>query len=244
MVGDNPAVPKIAMVLAAGLGTRMRNLTETQPKPLVKVLGKALLDHVLDRLVEAGVRTAVVNVHHFAEALETHLKERKQPRIVLSDERAGLLGTGGGIARALPLIGAEPFFIVNVDSIWLEGAVPNLVRLARAYEGERMDAMLLVAATANSLGYDGRGDFNLDAEGRLEPRAEQQTAPFVYTGAALLSPRLFANAPAGAFPLTRLFATARQAGCLHGLRLEGTFLHVGTPEAIAAAEQAIRRATV
>lgn len=243
MASDNPAVPKTAMVLAAGLGTRMRNLTETQPKPLVKVLGKALLDHVLDRLVEAGVRTAVVNVHHFADALETHLKERKQPRIVLSDERGGLLGTGGGIARALPLIGAGPFFIVNADSIWLEGVAPNLERLARAYDEKRMDALLLVAATATSLGYDGRGDFNLDPEGRLQPRAEQEMAPFVYTGAALLSLRLFAHGPTGAFPLTRLFQTAQQAGRLYGLRLEGTFLHVGTPEAVVAAEQAIRRAT-
>ncbi|HEV2000504.1 MAG TPA: nucleotidyltransferase family protein [Xanthobacteraceae bacterium] len=243
MAADNPALPKTAMVLAAGLGTRMRNLTETQPKPLVKVLGKALIDHVIDRLAQAGVETAAVNVHHFADALEAHLKDRTHPRIVLSDERAGLLGTGGGIARALRLIGAGPFFIVNADSIWLEGVVPNLVRLARAFDEARMDALLLVAATANSLGYEGRGDFNLDAEGRLQSRAEQQMAPFVYTGAALLSPRLFADAPAGAFPLTRLFQTAEQAGRLHGLRLEGTFLHVGTPEAVAAAEQAIRRAT-
>jgi MurNAc alpha-1-phosphate uridylyltransferase len=231
------------MVLAAGLGTRMRNLTEAQPKPLVKVLGKALLDHVLDRLAQAEVRTAVVNVHHFADALEAHLKTRKHPRIVISDERTGLLGTGGGIVRALPLLGAGPFFIVNADSIWLEGIAPNLTRLARAYDEKRMDALLLVAATASSLGYDGRGDFNLDPEGRLQPRAEQEMAPFVYTGAAILSPRMLADAPAGAFPLTRLFATARQAGRLHGLRLEGTFLHVGTPEAVAAAEQAIRRAT-
>ena len=243
MAADNPALPKTAMVLAAGLGTRMRNLTETQPKPLVKVLGKALIDHVIDRLAQAGVETAAVNVHHFADAVEAHLKDRTHPRIVLSDERAGLLGTGGGIARALRLIGAGPFFIVNADSIWLEGVVPNLVRLARAFDEARMDALLLVAATANSLGYGGRGDFNLDAEGRLQSRAEQQMAPFVYTGAALLSPRLFADAPAGAFPLTRLFQTAQQAGRLHGLRLEGTFLHVGTPEAVAAAEQAIRRAT-
>ncbi len=243
MVSDNPAVPQAAMVLAAGLGTRMRALTEAQPKPLVKVLGKALIDHAIDRLAETGVRTAVINVHHFADALETHLKHRTHPRIIISDERAGLLGTGGGITRALPLLGTEPFFIVNADSLWLEGVVPNLVRLARAYDKTRMDGLLLVAATASSLGYDGRGDFKLDAEGRLQRRAEQQMAPFVYTGAALLSPRLFAEAPASAFPLTRLFATAQEAGRLHGLRLEGTFLHVGTPEAVAAAEQAIRRAT-
>lgn len=243
MAPDNTALPKTAMVLAAGLGTRMRNLTQTQPKPLVKVLNKALIDHVLDRLSAAGVRTALVNVHHFADAIEAHLKARQHPRIVISDERAGLLGTGGGIARALPQIGDEPFFIVNSDSIWLEGVVPNLIRLAHAYDEARMNALLLVAATATSLGYDGRGDFNLDSEGRLEPRAEQETAPFVYTGAAVLSPRLFADAPAGAFPLTRLFHAAQQAGRLYGLRLEGTFLHVGTPEAVVAAEQAIRRAT-
>jgi N-acetyl-alpha-D-muramate 1-phosphate uridylyltransferase len=243
MAPDNTALPKTAMVLAAGLGTRMRNLTQTQPKPLVKVLNKALIDHVLDRLSAAGVRTALVNVHHFADAIEAHLKARQHPRIVISDERAGLLGTGGGIARALPQIGDEPFFIVNSDSIWLEGVVPNLIRLAHAYDEARMNALLLVAATATSLGYDGRGDFNLDSEGRLEPRAEQETAPFVYIGAAVLSPRLFADAPAGAFPLTHLFHAAQQAGRLHGLRLEGTFLHVGTPEAVVVAEQAIRRAT-
>lgn len=243
MAPDNTALPKTAMVLAAGLGTRMRNLTQTQPKPLVKVLNKALIDHVLDRLSAAGVRTALVNVHHFADAIEAHLKARQHPRIVISDERAGLLGTGGGIARALPQIGDEPFFIVNADSIWLEGVVPNLTRLARTYDETRMDALLLVAATATSLGYDGCGDFNLDSEGRLESRAEQETAPFVYTGAAVLSPGLFADAPAGAFPLTRLFHATQQAGRLHGLRLEGTFLHVGTPEAVVAAEQAIRRAT-
>lgn len=243
MAADNLALPKTAMVLAAGLGTRMRDLTASRPKPLVEVLGKPLIDHVLDRLTQAGVRTAVVNVHHFADAIEAHLKDRKHPRIVLSDERAELLGTGGGIARALPLIGAEPFFIVNADSIWLDGVVPNLVRLARAYDEKRMDALLLVAATASSVGYDGRGDFHLDPEGRLKPRAEQEMAHFVYTGAALLSPRLFAPAPAGAFPLTTLFKAAQRAGRLHGLRLEGTFLHVGTREAVAAAEQAIRRAT-
>jgi N-acetyl-alpha-D-muramate 1-phosphate uridylyltransferase len=238
----DPTAPKTAMVLAAGLGTRMRDLTTARPKPLVQVAGKPLIDHVLDRLAEAGVHTAVINVHHFAEALEAHLKNRNEPHVIVSDERAELLGTGGGIARALPLLGEQPFFIVNSDSIWLEGVVPNLVRLARAFDEKRMDGLLLVAAAASSLGYDGRGDFKLDADGRLEPRAEQEIAPFVYSGAAILSPRFFSGAPAGPFPLIRLFQVAQAAARLHGLRLDGTFLHVGTPEAVAAAEAAIRRA--
>jgi MurNAc alpha-1-phosphate uridylyltransferase len=233
-------LPTTAMVLAAGLGTRMQSLTNGRPKPLVEVCGKPLIDHVLDRLAQAGVETAVVNLHHFADALEAHLRRRERPRILLSDERAQLLNTGGGIARALPLLGAKPFLTVNADSLWLEGT-SNLLRLTHTYDEKRMDALLLVAATADAIGYEGRGDFTLDPEGRLSRRAEQEAAPFVYTGAAVLSPGLFADAPQGAFPLTRLFTSAQEKQRLHGLRLEGTFLHVGTPDAVAAAERAIRR---
>jgi N-acetyl-alpha-D-muramate 1-phosphate uridylyltransferase len=232
--------PRNAMVLAAGLGTRMRPLTDSMPKPLVKVAGRALIDRVLDRLADAGVERAVVNVHHFAEQIERHLAARKKPRIVISDERGLLLGTGGGVTKALAELGAEPFFHVNSDTLWIEGATPNLARLAAAYDPAAMEALLLLAPTTGSVGYNGRGDFTLGADGRLAARGERATAPFVYAGAAILSPALFADAPKGEFSLTTLFHRAARAGRLHGMPLAGTWMHVGAPEAIAAAEAAIK----
>jgi N-acetyl-alpha-D-muramate 1-phosphate uridylyltransferase len=228
-----------AMVLAAGLGTRMRPLTDTLPKPLVPVTGKALIDHVLDRLADAGVTAAVINVHHMADAIEQHLKGRMRPKILISDERGELLDTGGGVVKALPLLGDKPFFHVNSDTIWIEGVTPNLVRLAAMFDPAEMDAVILLAATATSIGYDGRGDFAMAPDGRVTRRRERQVVPFVYAGAAVLSPPLFANAPQGAFSLNRLFDRAIEAGRLFGLRLEGTWMHVGTPAAIKAAEAAI-----
>jgi MurNAc alpha-1-phosphate uridylyltransferase len=233
---------KTAMVLAAGLGVRMRPLTASKPKALVEVMGKALIDHALDRLAEAGVETAVVNVHHFADLLEAHLKPRRRPRIAISDERSLLLETGGGIVLALHWLGEGPFYLVNSDSLWLEGATANLPRLARAFDAQRMDALLLLAPAAGALGYGGRGDYAMNGDGRLTARRERDSAPLVYAGAAVLSPRLFDGAPAGPFPLTRLFDRAEAAGRLYGLRLEGLWMHVGTPEAIAAAEAAMQRA--
>ena len=230
------------MVLAAGLGVRMRPLSETTPKPLIQVAGKALIDHVLDRLAEAGVETAVVNLHHRAEAIEAHLQARKRPKIVISDEREALLDTGGAIVKALPHLRKMPFLLVNSDSLWLEGAAPNLPRLGRAFDDRRMDALLLLAPAAGAAGYQGRGDYAMDAEGGLRRCGEQEVAPFVYAGAAVLSPRLFDGAPAGAFPLTHLFDRAEAKGRLFGLRLEGVWMHVGSLEAVAAAEAAIRRA--
>jgi len=228
-----------AMVLAAGLGTRMRPLTDTLPKPLVRVAGKALIDHVLDRLADAGVTTAVVNVHHMAEAIEQHLKGRTRPKIAISDERSALLDTGGGVVKALPLLGRAPFFHVNSDTIWIEGVTPNFGRLAAMFDPVEMNAVVLLAATATSIGYEGRGDFAMAPDGRLRRRGEREVVPFVYAGAAVLSPALFADAPAGAFSLNRLFDRAIDAGRLFGLRLEGTWMHVGTPAAIKAAEAAI-----
>jgi len=236
----NKATPKTAMVLAAGFGTRMRPLTDRMPKPLVSVAGKTLLDHVLDRLTEAGVERAVVNVHHFAEQMIDHLESRNDPRIVISDERGLLLDTGGGVLKALPELGEAPFFHLNADTIWIDGVRPNLARLAEAFDAARMDALLLLAPTAGSVGYAGRGDFSMASDGRLRKRAEREVAPFVYAGAAILTPALFAGSPAGAFSLTRLFERAADAGRLHGLRLEGLWMHVGTPDAIAAAEAAIK----
>jgi N-acetyl-alpha-D-muramate 1-phosphate uridylyltransferase len=232
-------VPRRAMVLAAGLGLRMRPLTDTTPKPLVRVGGKALLDHVLDRLVMAGVETAVVNVHHLADQIEQHLAARRAPRIIISDERGELLDTGGGVLKALPSLGSAPFFHLNADTIWIDGVKPNLLRLGESFDPARMDALLLLAATSSSVGYAGRGDFAMAADGRLRRRPEREVAPFVYAGVAVLAPALFADAPCAAFSLNRLFDRAIDAGRLHGLRLEGVWMHVGTPEAITAAEAAI-----
>jgi MurNAc alpha-1-phosphate uridylyltransferase len=233
------AVPRRAMVLAAGLGTRMRPFNGEIPKPLVQVGGKALIDHVLDRLAAAGVERAVVNVHHLADKIEHHLAARRQPRIIISNERGELLGTGGGIAKALGELGPAPFFLVNSDTIWIEGVKPNLARLAAAFAPERMDALLLLAPSATSIGYSGRGDYAMTPDGRLLRRGERAVVPFVYAGAAVLTPGLFAAAPKGAFSLTKLFDAAAETGRLHGLRLEGVWMHVGTPDAVAAAEAAI-----
>ena len=235
--------PKTAMVLSAGLGTRMRPLTDKMPKPMVEVGGKPLIDHVLDRLADAGVTLAAVNVHHFADQLERHLAARTKPQILISDERGILLGTGGAVVKALPLLGEAPFYHVNSDSIWVDGVKPNLARLAEGFDAAAMDALLLLAPTTGSIGYAGRGDFAFAADGRLRRRAEREVAPFVFAGAAILSPALFKNPPQGEFPLTKLFARAADAGRLHGLRLEGLWMHVGTPDAIALAENAIKAST-
>ena len=237
------ATPKTAMVLAAGMGTRMRPLTDTKPKPLVEVAGRALIDHVLDRLGEAGVERAVVNVHHLAWQIEQHLASRKKPKIVISDERGLLLGTGGGLVKALPALGDAPFYLINSDTIWIDGVQPNLARLAETFDAASMDTLLLLAPTTGSIGYAGRGDFAFAADGRLTRRGERDIAPFVYAGAAILAPRLFDRAPEGEFALTDLFARAAEQGRLHGLRLEGLWMHVGTPDAIAQAEAAIRGST-
>jgi N-acetyl-alpha-D-muramate 1-phosphate uridylyltransferase len=236
-------VPRRAMILAAGLGTRMRPLTDTLPKPLVKVAGRPLIDHVLDRLAEAGVECVVVNVHHLADQMQRHLAQRKQPQIVISDERGLLLGTGGGVKKALPELGDAPFFHINSDTIWIDGVKPNLARLADAFDPAAMDALLLLAPTNGSIGYSGRGDFAMAADGQLRKRAEQEVAPFVYAGAAILSPALFKSTPEGELSLTTLFDRAAQARRLHGLRMEGLWMHVGTPEAIASAEAAIKAST-
>lgn len=231
--------PRRAMVLAAGLGTRMRPLTDSMPKPMVEVAGRALIDRVLDRLSATGVERAVVNVHYMADQLQRHLAGRTRPQIVISDERGLLLGTGGGVKKALPELGDAPFFHINSDTIWIDGVQPNLARLADAFDPDAMDALLLLASTTGSIGYAGRGDFTMAPDGRLARRGERQVAPFVYAGAAILAPTLFADAPQGEFSLTSLFDRAAAQGRLHGLRLEGLWMHVGTPEAVAAAEAAI-----
>jgi N-acetyl-alpha-D-muramate 1-phosphate uridylyltransferase len=231
--------PKTAMVLAAGLGERMRPLTDTKPKPLVEVAGKPLIEYVLDKLADAGVETAVVNVHYLADQIEKRLATRKAPRIVFSDERKMLLNTGGGIVKALPLLGPDPFYLVNSDSIWIDGVRSNLVSLAQSFDPAQMDALLLLAPAATSIGYSGRGDFAMRPDGRLTARPEREVVPFIYAGGAILSPALFKGAPDGAFSLTKLFDKAAEAERLYGLRLDGVWMHVGTPDAVALAEDAI-----
>ncbi len=233
-----------AMVLAAGKGTRMQPLTERLPKPMVEVAGKALIDHVLDRLDEAGIRESVVNVHHHADLLEAHLSTRTAPpHLHISDERGQLLETGGGVRKALHYFGDAPFLAINSDTIWIEGIRPNLGRLREQFDPGRMDALLLVASSALSIGYDGAGDFLMDADGHLSRRGERMVVPFVYAGACVLKPELFADMPDGPFSLNRAFDKADEAGRLFGLRLEGVWMHVGTPEAIGLAEDAISRSS-
>lgn len=231
-----------AMVLAAGRGVRLRPLTDRMPKPLVPVGGVAMLDRALDALARAGVREAVVNVHYLGAQIETHLAARARPAIRISREDT-LLETGGGIAKAIGHFAAAPFFAANADIVWLDGATPALTRLAQAWDGARMDALLLVQPVARAVGYDGAGDFLLAPEGRLVRRGEAATAPFVFAGVQILHPRLFDGAPAGTFSLNVLYDKARAAGRLFGLVHDGGWLHVGTVEGLAAAERALAGGT-
>jgi len=231
--------PSSAFVLAAGKGERMRPLTNTLPKPLVPLGGRPLIDHVLDRLAAAGIKRAVVNVHYLADKIEKHLAHRSTPKIIISDERDKLLDTGGGALRALPKLGDNPFIIHNSDSVWIEGLGSNLDRLLNAFDANQMDSLMLVAPLAASIGYEGLGDFQMDATGHLTRQTGPRLAPFVFAGVSIAHPRLFENAPKGAFSLNKLWDRAIDNGRLYGLRLEGIWMHVGTPDALAEAEAAL-----
>jgi len=229
------------MVLSAGFGERMRPITEKIPKPLVPLMGKTLLDHVLDRLDAAGVEQAVVNVHYLPEQIEAHLKARSHrgPETVVSDERALLLDTGGGAAKALPLLGDGPFFIHNSDSVWSEGVTPALPHMLRHWNPAFMDCLLLLAPLSTSLGYNGRGDFDMAPDGRLSRRGERQVVPFAFAGVSLCTASLFENAPDGPFSLNLLWDRALATERLYGVRLDGRWMHVGTPEALEEAEASL-----
>ncbi len=231
--------PTIAMVLAAGHGVRMRPLTETRPKPLIEVAGRTLLDRVLDRLHGAGLRRAVVNHHHLGAMIEAHLAGRGDLEIALSPETA-LLDTGGGVAKALPLLGERPFFVVNGDVVWLDGTMPALARLATAWDDGKMDALLLLHPVVAAHGYDGSGDYFASPTGLLRRRAEREVAPFIFAGLQILSPKLFAGAPEGAFSLNRLYDKAEAEGRLWGIRHDGEWFHVGTPEGLAEVDEVLR----
>jgi len=232
--------PKRAMVMAAGLGTRMRPLTDDRPKPLVQVMGKALIDHAIDRLVAAGVEMIVVNAHYKSEMLTAHLKRRKDVEIRISEESDELLGTGGGILKALPNFAGEPFFVHNSDSVWVEGLGHALERMIERWDPDNMDALLLMASMVTSLGFEGRGDFNMAADGKLTRVAPLRVSPFAYPGVQIVHPRIFDQAPHGGFSMNVLWDRAIEKGRLYGLRLDGVWIHVGTPEAVREANDFLR----
>ena len=232
--------PTNAMVLAAGKGTRMRHLSAARPKPLTPLAGRTLLDRVLDRIDAAGIRNAVVNVHFKADMIEAAMAGRTRPSITISDERGALLETGGGIVHALPLLGSEPFLVQNSDCVWQDGAGDDIAALCAAWDTERMDTLLLLAPRECTLGYDGRGDFRLTADHRVARRPADQDAPFVFAGVSIAHPRLFETAPQGAFSLNLLWDRAIAANRAYGTVMSGTWMHVGTPEALDAAEELMR----
>ncbi len=233
-------IPRKAMILAAGLGTRMRPLTLTRPKPLLPLGGKPIIDHILDRLAAAGVEEVVVNLHYLAPLLRNHLSHRHRPHIHFSDETELLLDTGGGIRKALPLLGPDPFFVLNGDSLWLDESGHVLARMAEAWRDETMDGLLLLADPARSLGYDGPGDCALSPEGRIQRwQADSDKVHYPFAGISLLHPRLFQDSPDGPFSLLQLWDRAERKGHLYGLRPPGFWLHLGTPEALSAAEAAL-----
>ncbi len=229
-----------AMVMAAGLGKRMRPLTASMPKPMVRVAGKPLIDHTLDRLAEAGVSRAVVNVHYLADALEAHMAEREAPKVEISDEREMLLETGGGMIKAQPRL-ADPFFCLNSDNIWLDGPTNTFADLSARWDPEIMDALLLVVPHSRAMNFNGDGDFHLDSVGRITRRRPGRIAPFIYTGIQIVSHRLLRDAPEGKFGTMQLWERAIGEGRLYGLPFTGLWFEVGTPESVRQTEDALAR---
>ena len=229
------------MILAAGLGTRMAPLTATRPKPLIELKGKALIDYAIDRFVAQGVNFIVVNVHYLADQLVAHLSKRKDVEIRICDERDAILDTGGAIAKAMPLFEGEAFFTHNSDSLWVDGMGSALARMRERWNAETMDALMLVAPTVTAIGFDGRGDFEMDSLGGLKRREEMSLAPFVWTGVQIIHPRLFDGAPKnGRFSINPLWDHAIEKGRLFGQRLDGVWIHVGTPQGLEDAEGFLR----
>lgn len=233
-------VPRTAMIMAAGLGKRMRPLTATKPKPLIEVKGKALLDHVLERLRVAGVKKVVVNVHYLADALEAHLTTRAHGlEVAISDERSLLMETGGGLLKAAPLIDCDPFLALNSDNLWIDGPADTIKLLASQWNDAKMDALLLLVPQARALGHKGQGDFHMDRAGRLRRRERSHVAPFVFTGIQMVSKRLLRDAPEGPFSTNLLWDRAMEEGRAFGAVHQGLWFDVGTPQAIPFAEAAL-----
>jgi MurNAc alpha-1-phosphate uridylyltransferase len=229
--------PKRAMIMAAGLGTRMRPLTNDKPKPLVMVAGRTLIDHAIDRLVAAGVTMVVVNVHYKADMVKAHLAKRKDVEVRYSEETSALLGTGGGVVKAIANFEGEPFYIMNSDTVWVEGVGHALDKMIARWNPADMDGLLLMASMVTAIGYEGPGDFNMDSDGHLTRVAEHRLSPFAYPGVQIVHPRLFDGAPDGAFSTNRMWDVAIAQERLYGIRLDGVWIHVGTPEAVKEAEQ-------
>lgn len=236
-----PTIPTTAMVLAAGLGTRMRPLTNDRPKAMVEVGGKALIDHMLDRLAAAGVTRAVVNLHAFADRLEAHLRARPAPpALSFSDERAGALETGGGLKKAIPLLGDGPVWVANIDSVWIERDASAMAALAGAWDPARMDVCLMLAPTAASLGFHDSGDVFLEADGRVRFKRPDERAPYVYVGVHITDPKIVAQGPDTAFSLLPIWRALAEQGRVFGVAPPGCWMHVGDPAALAAAEARLR----
>ncbi len=230
-------LPTRAMIMAAGLGTRMRPLTNDRPKPMVMVRGRTLIDHTIDRLVAAGVKLVVVNLHYRADMLRAHLDKRTDIEVRYSDETEELLGTGGGVVKTLAHFEDEPFFVLNSDSVWVEGYTPALEAMKRQWNEDEMDGLLLLAAMTKAMGYEGHGDFRMDALGHLSRVPERETSAYAYTGVQIAHPRLFADAPTGAFSTNVMWNRAIARKRLYGIQLDGVWIHVGTPEARDEAER-------
>lgn len=231
---------KRAMIMGAGQGTRMAPLTDDKPKPMVRFMGKPLIDHALARLIAVGIEDVVVNVHAHADQLEAHLKRLSAPKIVISDEREELLDTGGGVKKARPLLGDDPIVTFNSDSVWIEGRRPTLTRMMETWDPTTMDALLMIASATNTIGEVRRGDFTMEADGRLIRREEQTVAPFMYAGVQIVNPTLFDDGPEGPFSTNLIWDKAIERGRLFGLRMEATWMHVGTPDDLADAERFLR----
>jgi N-acetyl-alpha-D-muramate 1-phosphate uridylyltransferase len=233
-------VPHTAMIMAAGLGKRMRPLTATRPKPLIQVSGKALLDHVLDKLRVAGVKNVVVNVHYLADALEAHLATRAHGlHVAISDERQLLMETGGGLVKAAPLIDCDPFLALNSDNLWIDGPADTIKLLASQWDDAKMDALLLLVPQARALGHKGLGDFHMDRAGRIRRRERSHVAPFVFTGVQIASKRLLRDAPDGPFSTNILWDRAIEEGRAFGAVHQGLWFDVGTPQSIPFTEAAL-----
>ncbi|MBD3611027.1 MAG: nucleotidyltransferase family protein [Hydrogenovibrio crunogenus] len=237
--GARAVMPKRAMILAAGYGRRLQPLTHKTPKALIKVGGRAMVDRSIDRLEEAGVETIVVNLHHLGSQLEQHLRSRKGPEILFSREDE-LLETGGGVRKALPLLGDKPFLVVNADVMWLNGPTSALGRMATIWDDATMDGLLLLHSTVDAYGYTGMGDFCIDADGLLSQRPERELSPYLFTGIQILHPRLFEDTPEGSFRLRELYDRAIENERLYGIVHDGEWFHVGTPEGLAEAERYLR----
>ena len=230
---------KSAMILAAGFGVRLRPITNTTPKPMVRVLGRTLIDRTIDRLKDGGVESVVVNTHHLGEVVHAHLEKRDDLEILFSEEDP-ILETGGGIAHALHMLGDEPFYVCNGDTLWLNGSQNALTRMLKHWDAEKMDALLMLHSTVDAYGYNGLGDFCIDQLGLLSRRPESEVSPYLFTGVQILHPRLFKGAPEGAFSLNVLYDKAMENDCLYGMVHDGEWFHVGTPDALEEAESYMR----